>query len=570
MTATVHARKYIPVRLDISDFSQLEILYRGLLFRPIDSPEQLDRWLADFSELSAAVDEYASRRYIEKSCRTEDEEIKKRYLQFVEEVEPRIKPMVFQLQKKYLHNQFHDAHDPRYEMLHRRWQADVELFREENVALETEIIRKVTEYDQLNGKMMVQFRGQEYTLQQLAKFQEEPDRATRAEAWEAGTRRRLQDREAIDSIFDALLPLRDQISKNAGLTDYRAVQWKNNKRFDYTPADCLHFADAIAQTCVPLVHKLDLQRMADMGLDALKPWDTAVDPKGRPPLRPFDPTNIDDFLNKTRKIYQKLSPALLIDFDRLRAWGNLDLQSRKGKQPGGYLMPLEESRQPFIFMNAAGLQRDVETLLHESGHAFHHLAASAAHDIVFQRSAPMEFCEVASMSMELLGSEHFNVFYTDPDAARARRTMIEAVIRFLPWMAVIDSFQHWIYTHPQHTRPQRKALWLGLLDRFGSKLDWTGWEASRESLWQRQGHLFHSPFYYIEYGIAQLGALQLWMRARENSADAIDRYRAALALGGTRPLPELFEAAGIVFDVSEKTLHPLMAALDEELQKLPR
>jgi oligoendopeptidase F len=356
---------------------------------------------------------------------------------------------------------------------------------------------------------------------------------------------------------------------NAGLSDYRAFQWKANKRFDYTPEDCLRFSDAIAETCVPIVRRLDRQRAADMNLQILRPWDSAADPKGRPPLRPFDENQIDEFVAKTREIFNRLSPALAADFDQLRQRGNLDLQSRKGKQPGGYLMPLEESRQPFIFMNAAGLQRDVETLLHEGGHAFHHLAASGQ-DLVFLRSAPMEFCEVASMSMELLGSEHLSVFYNEADTARAKRKLIEGIIYFFPWMAIIDSFQHWLYTHPAHDRQERKSVWLSLLDRFSGVVDWTGWEPARESLWQRQGHLFHAPFYYVEYGIAQLGALQLWMKARQDPHQALANYRSALALGGTRPLPRLFAAAGIEFDFSQKTLRPLMDALEEELERLPR
>jgi len=569
MPATVPRRHFVPQQIDVSDFAPLETLYRTLLFRPIDSIEQLDRWLEDFSELTSVVDEYASRRYIDKSCHTDDEAIKRRYLQFVEQVEPRIKPMVFQLQKKYLQSPYVEQLPQRFAMLARNWLADVELFRDQNVPIETEITRRVTAYDQINGRMTVRFRGQDLTMQQMARFQEEPDRLTRREAWEAAARRRLVDRDGVESIFDALLPLRHQLAQNAALSDFRAYQWKANKRFDYTPQDCLRFADAIAETCMPVVHRLDHQRMLDLGLEKLRPWDIAVDPKGRPPLRPFDETQIDVFLDRTREIFQNLSPDLAADFDALRARGNLDLQSRHGKQPGGYLMPLEESRQPFIFMNAAGLQRDVETLLHESGHAFHHLAVSRE-DIVFLRTAPMEFCEVASMSMELLGSEHLGVFYDPPEAARARRNLIEGVIRFLPWMATIDCFQHWIYTHPNHDRAQRCRVWLDLMDRFGSKLDWTGWQTVRESYWQRQTHLFRSPFYYIEYGIAQLGAVQLWLAARKNRTAALQRYRDALALGGTRPLPDLFAAAGIVFDFSEKTLRPLISSLEEELNRLPR
>jgi oligoendopeptidase F len=417
--------------------------------------------------------------------------------------------------------------------------------------------------------MTVNFRGKELTMQQIARHLEDPDRPTRQEAWEASSRRRLADVEAIEKIFESLLPLRQKVAQNAELVDYRSFQWKANKRFDYTPDDCLRFADSIAETCVPLVRRLDQQRAADMNLPLLRPWDSAVDPKGRPALRPFDENQVDVLVAKTREIFNRLSPELALDFDQLKRHGNLDLQSRKGKQPGGYLMPLEESRQPFIFMNAAGLQRDVETLLHEAGHAFHQLAASKE-DLIFLRAAPMEFCEVASMSMELLGSEHLDVFYNPADTLRAKRKLIEGIIYFFPWMAIIDSFQHWIYTHPGHNRGQRKSHWLTLLDRFGGAVDWTGWESVRESLWQRQGHLFHAPFYYVEYGIAQLGALQLWMKARENPRQALANYRSALSLGGTRPLPQLFSAAGIIFDFSPKTLRPLMSALEEELANLPR
>lgn len=569
MPANAPGRRFVSPDLDPSDFSKLEKLYRELLDRKIGNVQEMKDWLEDFSELASAVDEYGSRRYIDKSCHTDDEGIKKRFLQFVEEVEPRAKPMAFALQKKYLESPLrHKLERKRFDVLDRRWQAEVEIFREENVPIETEVTRKVTQYDQINGRMTVNFRGQELTMQQIARYLEDPDRSTRQEAWESSSRRRLEDREAVEVIFEALLPLREKIAHNAGLSDFRAYQWKANKRFDYTPEDCLRFADAIAEICVPMVRRLDRQRAAELRLAIIRPWDSAVDPRGRPALRPFDQNQIDVFVEKTREIFNRLSPALAADFDQLRTHGNLDLQSRKGKQPGGYLMPLEESRQPFIFMNAAGMQRDVETLLHEGGHAFHHLAA-AREDLVFLRSAPMEFCEVASMSMELLGSEHLGVFYDEADTARAKRKLIEGIIQFFPWMAIIDSFQHWLYTHRGHRREERQTKWMELLNRFGGIVDWTGWEAVRESLWQRQGHLFHAPFYYVEYGIAQLGALQLWMKARQDPHQALANYRAALALGGTRPLPQLFAAAGIVFDFSPKTLRPLMETLGEELERLP-
>jgi oligoendopeptidase F len=417
--------------------------------------------------------------------------------------------------------------------------------------------------------MTATFRGKEYTLQQLARFVEEPDRATREAAWGLSAERRFQDREKLEKIFDDMLPLRALIAKNADLPDYRAYMWKAYKRFDYSPDDCLRFADAIEKTCVPLVDEIDRQRRSDLALDALRPWDMAVDPKNRQPLRPFPETDIDGFVRNTRSIFERMSPQLANDFDSLRENSNLDLDSRKAKQPGGYQSTLSEVRQPFIFMNAAGMQRDVETLLHEGGHAFHTLAAKDE-PLVFLAHAPMEFCEVASMTMEALGADHMDVFYADrADANRAKRTYLEGVIKLFPWIATIDSFQHWIYTHPGHSREERTKAWLDLQKRFGSKIDWTGLEKFRDSMWQRQLHLYHVPFYYVEYGIAQLGALQVWMKAKEDTRKALANYRAALALGGTRTLPELFSAAGIQFDFSEKTLRPLMNAVGEELAQLP-
>jgi len=364
--------------------------------------------------------------------------------------------------------------------------------------------------------------------------------------------------------------MRQQIATNAAFADYRGWTWKALKRFDYSPDDCIRFADTIARTCVPVVQELNRQRAKELSIEKLRPWDLDVDVRGRSPLRPFAQDQTQLLASKTRQIFERLSPELAADFDQLGQNGNLDLDSRKGKQPGGYQMSLEESRQPFIFMNAAGLQRDVETLLHEGGHAFHFLAACRNEPLVFLRSAPMEFCEVASMSMELLGSEHLDIFYNDADAARARRKGIEGIIRFFPWMATIDMFQHWLYAHPGHTADQRTEHWLSLMDRFSGGIDWTGYEPARAACWQRQLHLFHAPFYYIEYGIAQLGALQLWVASKTNPRKALANYRSALALGGTRPLPELFAAAGIHFDFSEKTLGPLMRAMAEELSQLPK
>jgi len=571
MTLTAAPRTFVPADSDPSRFEQLEPLYKSLLGMPIDTAERLHDWLAKASELSAVVDEYGNRRYIDNSCHTDDPAMEKAYLHYVENIDPRIKPLAFELQKKFLASPALEQlrSDRRLAMLERRWKAEVEVFRPENVPLETQITTLTTQYDKISGAQMVMFRGKEYTPQQIARFYEDPDRRTRQEAWEAATNRRLQDAAAVEEIFDKQLPLRQTVAQNAGLRTYRDFVWKSQKRFDYTPADCQRFAEAIAGTVVPLVSRLHAERARELGVDSLRPWDLDVDPRNRPPLHPFAEDDVDGFVSKTREIFHRLSPDLATDFDQLKTRGNLDLDSRKGKQPGGYQCSLEESKQPFIFMNAAGLHRDVETLLHEGGHAFHYQWASRKEPLMFLRAAPMEFCEVASMAMELLGGEHLDVFYDAEGQARAARKKLEGILRFFPWMAIIDQFQHWIYTHPGHSRDERAAHWLMLQDRFGKGVDWTGHEAARRTLWQRQLHLFHAPFYYVEYGIAQLGALQLWMKAKEDPRRALSNYRAALSLGGTRPLPELFAAAGINFDFSEKTLAPLVRAVEEELSGLP-
>ena len=563
------SRRFVPKDLDVADFDRIEPLYRDLLARATDTPEALEHWLLDASELHSVIDEYGARRYIDKSCHTDDKAVEAAYLHFIEHVEPKTKPLHFALQRKFMQSPARGALDPkRYGILQRNWSADVEIFRDENVPLQVEEAKLVNEYNKTTGAMTVFLKGAERTLQQASKLLEEPDRTTRQWAWETVVTRRYADRERIDGLFDQIVPLRDRIATNAGLPDFRGYVWKTYKRFDYTPADCLRFGDAIAAVCVPAVKELNRRRAADLRIERVRPWDLDVDPKNRPPLRPFAQEQIPLFLDKTKSVFHRLTPELADDFESLRTNGNLDLDSRKGKQPGGYQASLEESRQPFIFMNATGTHRDVVTMLHEAGHAFHYLA-SRDEPLVFLRGAPIEFCEVASMGMELLGGEHWDVFYDGADAARARRKHLEGIVRFFPWMAIIDGFQHWLYTHPRHARDERTAAWVALLDRFEGAEDWSGYEEARAAGWQRQLHLFGSPFYYVEYGIAQLGALQLWMKAKDDPRRALANYRAALALGGTRPLPDLFAAAGISFDFSEKTLRPLINAVREELASLP-
>jgi oligoendopeptidase F len=366
-------------------------------------------------------------------------------------------------------------------------------------------------------------------------------------------------------MFEDLLKLREEIAANAGFPDYRAYAFRAHCRFDYTPEDCLRFHDAIERHVMPVLRELQAERRRHLNLPTLRPWDLAVDPLSRPPLRPFE--QVDTLVHKTQQIFDRLDPDLAQGFRTLQDLGLLDLANRKGKAPGGYQATLAESRLPFIFMNAVGVHRDIETILHEAGHAFHTLA-TRPEELYAYRSAPIEFCEVASMSMELLGNEFLDTFYNPDDARRARRDHLEGVVKVFPWIATVDAFQHWIYTHPGHTRAERRAAWLSLLDRFGDDVDWRGYEEARAAWWHRQLHIFIHPFYYVEYGIAQLGALQVWSRARQDLASALRQYRAALALGGSKPLPELFAAAGCQFDFSVQTVQPLISQVRSELANL--
>jgi oligoendopeptidase F len=561
-------RKFLPEKFDLGDWSQIAPLFDQLEKRAaqIKSAAELEQWLYDWSELNAALDEESSRRYIAMTCHTDNADAEKAYLHFVENVEPQLKPRQFELEKIYVaHPQREKLPRERFFIFDRDTKSHVELFRQENVPLETEEAKLCQRYQKLIGAQTVKFRGEEKTLVQMGRFLEEPDRALRQEAWELVAKRRLQDAEKCEELFDEMLKLRAQIAKNAGFDNYRDYMFRRNGRFDYTPDDCVKFHDAIESEIVPAVREIQNERRVQMKLEKLRPWDLAVDPLNRPALKPFQ--QVGEMVSRTQNIFNKLDAELARGFQQMHDLKLLDLDNRKGKAPGGYQSTLNEARLPFIFMNAVGVQRDVETILHEAGHAFHALA-TRDEDLYPYRHAPIEFCEVASMAMELLADNLMEEFYSTPDANRARKTHLEGIIGFFPWMATVDAFQHWIYTHPNHTRSERKAAYLELMNRFGGITDWSGWEDARAFSWHRQLHIFIHPFYYVEYGIAQLGALQIWANAKRDKNRALDDYKKSLELGGSRPLPELFHAAGCSFTFDSATIRPLAKMLREELVKL--
>jgi oligoendopeptidase F len=560
-------RTFVPEKIDLGDWLQIAPLFDQLESRAaqIKDSAGLEKWLLDWSELSASLDEESSRRYIAMTCHTDHAEAEKAYLHFVENVEPQLKPRQFTLEKIYVAHPQREKSSPRFQVFDRDVKNHVELFRPENVALETEESKLCQQYQKLIGAQTVTFGGDEKTLVQMGRYLEEPDRALRQEAWELVAKRRLQDAEKGEEIFDALIKLRTQIAKNAGFENYRDYAHRQKCRFDYTPENCFQFHDAVEKEIVPAVREIQNERKRQLKLEKLRPWDLAVDPQNRAPLRPF--TEVGEMVSRTQKIFDQLDGELSRGFQQMQDLKLLDLDNRKGKAPGGYQSTLSEARVPFIFMNAIGLQRDVETLLHEAGHAFHAQATRDV-DLYAYRGAPIEFCEVASMAMELLGNEFLEEFYPTPEANRARKTHVEGIIGFFPWMAVVDAFQHWIYTHAGHTRAERKAAYLKLMDRFGGDVDFSGYEEMRAYSWHRQLHIFIHPFYYVEYGIAQLGALQVWANSKADKVKALNDYKKSLALGGSRPLPELFAAAGCKFQFDAATIKPLIQLANSELKKL--
>lgn len=559
-------RRFVPESMDLGDWSQIEPFFRELLERPITGVADLERWIEDWSELEACLSEEEARRYIEMTCHTDDEERRKRYIEYCEQIVPRATEKSHELKVRFLQlPQVEALNRERYGVLIRAIRNDVELFRQENIPLKVEEKRLATEYRTICGNMTVTFRGREHTLQQMARYLEEPDRSVRQEAWELVANRRFQEKERFNELFDSLLDVRGKIARNAGFDDYLAFRFRELGRFDYGPEECVQFHRAVERLVVPLVERLQKRRRELLDVPTLRPWDLLVDPHGRSPLRPFETGH--ELAEKAIRVFRRLDPALGALFEEIYRRGLLDLETRPGKAPGGYQYTLDASRLPFIFMNAAGLDRDVTTVLHEAGHAFHAIA-TREEPILMYRHAPIEFCEVASMAMELLATPYLDEFYKGDDYRRRVRRHLEGIVRILPWIAQIDAFQHWIYTHPGHSVPERESAWLSLDERFSPGIDWTGYEEIRASYWQRQLHLFEHPLYYIEYGIAQIGALGLWVRARRDLRQALRDYMNALQLGGSKPLPELFRAAGLPFEFSEKTLGPLVAEVEKELEQL--
>ncbi|MGN6440013.1 MAG: M3 family oligoendopeptidase [Agriterribacter sp.] len=566
-SADIHkpARHFLPKDFQVTTWDKLEPYFKELTERPINSKAELEKWLKDSSELEAVISEDACWRQVRMTCDTENKALTDAFNYFYTDIQPHIQPYADALNKKFVNNPFtKDLDQQKYFTYLRTVKKNIELFREENIPLFSELSVMQQQYGAVAGKMTIVVDGKEYTLQQASKFLESPDRALRESVYRKINERRLQDKDTLHDLFTKLVHKRHQVALNAGFSNYRDYIFVDKGRFDYSKQDCFDFHEGVKKYVLPLVDILNRKKKKKLALDPLKPWDTEAEPEGVKPLTPF--TDGNELLQKSIECFNRLRPFFADCLRKMNELKHLDLDSRKGKAPGGYNMPLAESGAPFIFMNAAGQMHDVTTMVHEGGHAIHSFLSHPLELSAF-KEYPIEMAEVASMSMELFSMNYWDTFFDKADdLARAKEHQLERVITVMPWIATIDKFQHWIYENPFHSIEERTAKWMEILNEFSStEIDFNGLEKYRETAWQRQLHLFEVPFYYIEYGIAQLGAIGMWKQFKENKENALDNYMKALSLGGTKTLPELYKAAGLSFNFSPAYIKELMEFVHTEM-----
>lgn len=581
LTITRPARPFMGEDMDLKSWEDVKPLFDDLLNRPLPDADALRQWLRDRSELESYLSENFAWRYIRMTCDTADAGLVERFNYFVEEIQPHLSTYGNELDKRTVESPFVDQliTEPQYAVMIRGMQKAIEIFRDENVPLQTELQTREREYGATVGAMTVTLPNEagepeEMTLPKASDRLYHADRAVREEAWRAIWQRRYDSHEPLDALMTDLIKLRHEVAQNAGFANFRDYAFAALGRFDYTPADCFNFHESVAETVVPLLDKLAQERRAAMSLHELRPWDTKVDIEGRPALEPF--RSGEELIDKTIQCFDKLDGAgRLANFLRtMRAMHHLDLESRKGKAPGGYNYPLEEIGVPFIFMNATSSLRDLVTMVHEGGHAVH---SFLTRDLPLKsfRNPPMEVAELASMAMELLSMDHWDVFFDNPEELRrAKLQHLESIIETLPWIATIDKFQHWLYENPPAEQSaeyvaEREANWLRIYNQFADSVtDWSGLERYKGIIWQRQLHLFEVPFYYIEYGIAQLGAIGVWRNYRRNPEAGLQGYLNALSLGYKDTIPNIYAAANVPFDFSKEHISELMGFVWEEMARL--
>ncbi len=567
-TLSKRPRHFLPEEFLIDDWNTIQPFYEDLQNRVISDHAGLKQWLADKSELETVLQEEIGWRYIKMSCDINSKAARDSFNFFVTEVEPKIAPYDDALNKKLLsHSGLQSSEDKDYAIYLRDIQKRVEIYRENNIPLITELQQEEQNYASIVGEMTITENGEEITLARAANLLKDTDRTKREEVYKKITERRLTDRLKLDELYSKLITLRNQVALNAGFENYRDYMFAALGRFDYTVKDCYDFHDAIEKEIVPLAEEIQIARKEALSVDKLKPWDLEVDPSGQPALKPF--VQESELMDKTIQCFYKINTFLGECMDRMKAMKHIDLESRKGKAPGGFNYPLYETGVPFVFMNGTNSLRDIITMVHEGGHAVHSILNRDL-DFIGFKNVPSEVAELASMSMELMSMEHWDVFFSNPeDLKRAKKQQLEKVIETLPWIAIIDKFQHWVYTHPAHTPEERTGEWTRILKQFsGNTVNYEGQEDAFASAWQKQLHLYQVPFYYIEYGMAQLGAIAVWRNYKTNPEKALQKYIDALKLGYTRSIGEIYETAGIKFDFSQEYVKELVEFVKKELSSI--
>lgn len=561
-------RLFLPEALQLSSWTELEPFFRDLEQRELANLAALLKWLADRSELEAFLDEDLAWRYIRMTCDTENAEKREAYELFIRDIFPAAAPYDDRLNRKLLAAEsLNEVKYPGFALYLKRVKSAVALYREENVALQAQQKQLESEYGAIVGAMTIRWQEQEYTLPQAAQLLKSDKREQREAVYHLIAERRRADQERLDDLLSKLIALRTQIAKNAGFENYRDYRFAELNRFDYTAQDCFDFHEAIRIGVVPIKAAFDARKKQELGLAQLRPWDLDAEPQGRAPLKPF--TDQRDLIARSIAAFSAIDPYFGDCLHTMDQLGHFDLESRKGKAPGGYNYPLMETGAPFIFMNAASSMSDLETMMHEGGHAIHSFLSKDLPLRAF-KELPSEVAELASMSMELIAMDQYPQFFeNEEELNRARYEQLQRALSVLPWIAHVDAFQHWLYLNPNHTVAERHAEWARLFNAFGSpEVDWSGLEANIGLRWQSQLHIFEVPFYYIEYGFAQLGALAVWKNYTENPTQALNNYKKALALGYTASIPEVYAAAGIAFDFRSNYLKSLLAFTQNEIDKV--
>lgn len=560
-------RKFVSENLVIDSWEKIESLFEDLLNRNIENILELEKWMSDRSELAAVLEEDMAWRYIKMNIDTTDKKLGERFHFWIKEISPKMAPYSHKLNLKLVDSPFLNELDAyKYKIYLRSVRKSIEIFREENIPLFTQMEAKQQEYGAIAAKMSIEVNGEQITMQQAQQLLKDTNREKREEIYHKIQKRRFQDEKALDDLYDELIILRQKIAKNASFQNYRDYMFSAMGRFDYTATDCYSFHDAIAQEIVPIISLFEEKRKKKLNYAEYKPWDTSVDVDGLPALKPFN--GVEELTNKSIECFNKLRPYFGECIATMKEMKHLDLESKKGKAPGGFMYPLYEIGVPFIYMNSVGSQRDVVTMVHEGGHAVHSFLSRDLSLTEF-KSTPSEVAELASMSMELFSMEHWDVFYeNENDLKRAKLEQLEKSLGTLPWVAAIDKFQHWIYTH-DHTAAERKEKWLEIDRELGNQIvNWEGEERSHAIMWQKQLHLYEVPFYYIEYGMAQLGAIAMWREFILKGDKALNNYMEALKLGYTKSIGEIYETAGIKFNFSASYVKELADFIKDELSKI--